>query len=287
MLNKSVKPIWLASYPKSGNTWLRLFLSALLKDKSDINEIETDGIISSRSIIDNFLGINSADIPEQDFLKYRTKLYHNWAESHKNKDYLLCKVHDACIRESEILFPPAITRGTIYILRNPFDMAASLANHHGLSIEGAVKALCNHKFSLSSKTNCLPQQVSQYLGTWAYHVESWANVHRGKMLLIKYEEMLKNPFEEFSKVAKYLEISHSAEEIESAIMKTSFNSLKKQEEVHGFIETSAKASSFFRSGKIGGWRNEITAQQADYIIDCNYSTLLKYQYIDSNDNILI
>lgn len=288
MLNKNAKPVWLASYPKSGNTWTRLFLSALLQEKDpDINHIATDGIISGRNVIDSTLGINSAELPEQDYLQYRSQLYNKWANSFVNREYLLCKVHDACMLEGEVLFPPSITRGVIYILRNPFDMAASTANHHGVSIDKAVKMICSNKHALAHKKTSLNSQISQHLGTWSNHVQSWTNVHRNNILLIKYEDMLSNSQETFSKVVNYIGLDYPQAAIEAAIEKTSFKNIQEKENKNRFREAPKSAERFFRQGTAGGWRNEITPEQATLIIDCNYETLLHYGYIDKNGEILV
>jgi aryl sulfotransferase len=288
MLNKEVKPIWLASFPKSGNTWTRLFLSALLQEKElDINNMATDGIISARNVIDSTLGINSAEIPEDSFLKYRSELYHKWAENHLKKEYLLTKVHDGCILKGHILFPPSITRGVIYILRNPFDMVASIANHNGITIKKAVKSLCNNEYTIANKKTNLNSQISQHLGTWSQHVEGWTNIHRNNLFLMKYEDMLNDGINTFSAAVRYLELDYTKEQIEKAIEEVSFKNVQKKETESTFKETPTKAERFFRNGKMGGWRNEITEDQAKYIIDCNYETLLKYNYIEKDGTILV
>ena len=287
MLNNNKKIIWLASYPKSGNTWMRLFLTALQKDTDfGINEIETDGIISSRNIIDSTLGINSAELHENDFLKYRSELYDKWANT-KTKETLFIKVHDACTLKGNILFPPKITKGTIYILRNPFDMVASTANHQSMSINKAVQFLCNNKAELAQSKYNLNQQISQHLGTWSEHIISWTNVHRNNMLLIRYEDLLHNSLETFTKVVNYLELNYSQEKIIRAIDQVSFDKIQEKEKKEKFKETPKKTELFFRSGKSGGWRNEITQDQANYIVDCNYESLLKYGYINENGDILV
>jgi aryl sulfotransferase len=287
MLNKEVKPIWLASYPKSGNTWTRIFLSSLLSDKDpDLNNLKTDGIISSRNIIDGTLGIDTGDIPERLFNKYRSELYHKWAES-KNKEFLLTKVHDACHNRGILYFPPKITRGVIYIIRNPFDMAASLANHNGTTISKSVKNLCDNSVCLANNHKKLNNQISQFMGSWSYHVESWTNIHRKNILVVRYEDMLNNGLETFKKIVSYLELDYTDEQIQKAIENSSFNKLKEKENQFTFKEKPAKAESFFRSGKVGGWRNEITKEEAQMIIDFNYDKLLKYNYIDQNGNILV
>ncbi|CAN5325239.1 sulfotransferase domain-containing protein [soil metagenome] len=287
MLNKNVKPIWLVSYPKSGNTWVRLFYTALTTGTDvDINKLGTDGVISARNVIDTTLGIYSSHIHLNDILTYRPALYHTWAKGFVNHDFIFCKVHDACALNGTILFPAAITRGVVYVLRNPFDMVASTANHENVSIEKALNFLCDNENSLLGSGIRLGTQVKQHLGTWSNHVESWTNVHRDNILIVKYENLLHDSLNEFSKIVAYMELDYSEKEIEAAILKTSFKDIQQQESKVKFKELP-KRDQFFRAGVSGGWRNEITAKQADLIIDCNYGALLKYNYIDAAGNILV
>jgi len=286
-LNENVKPIWLASYPKSGNTWTRLFFTALLKETVNINEIQTDGIISARNIIDSQLGIDSSDLTEKDFLKYRARMYHSWCESQVQKEYLLMKVHDACVREGYVLFPPEITRGTVYILRNPFDMVASSANHHNVSNEKAVRMICSNSHTLAGTGKKLNTQVSQYLGTWSYHLQSWENVHRDNMLVIRYEDMKSQPMETFSKLVNYVGLDYTSDQILRAIDEVSFSKIQQQEKEKAFKEAPKNTKQFFRSGKVGGWRDEITEDQIKLIIDTNYQSLLKHGYISKEGDVLV
>ncbi|EDM37163.1 Sulfotransferase [Pedobacter sp. BAL39] len=265
---------------------MRLFFTALTKEEPDINEMETDGIISSRLIMDQSLGMPSSAIPEEDLLEIRSAMYHRWAQTSK-KEFLLCKVHDACFREGIMLFPGQITRGVIYVIRNPFDIAASLANHNRSTIAEAVKALCDNQYTLSNSRNKLTYQLSQYMGTWSNHVDSWTNAHRDNIQVIKYEEMISKPFDTFSKVIDYLGLSHSSEDILSAIDKTSFDKIKKQESEKGFGEAPLKVDSFFRSGKVGGWQQELSAEEVRMIIDVNYATLVRYGYISEKGEVLV
>ncbi|MBS1780548.1 MAG: sulfotransferase domain-containing protein [Bacteroidetes bacterium] len=286
MLNTNAKFIWLASYPKSGNTWVRIFLSALLTGKEpDINNLETNLIISNRQLIDSTLGFSSSDIPDDDYLPYRTQMYEAYARAHK-QEYILCKVHDACTLKGKVLFTPAITRGTVYILRNPFDMVASTANHHNVSIEQALDYICSSDHALANRRTKLNSQVSQHMGTWSQHLQSWENVHHQNMLLVKYEDLVNNSQQAFSRIAAYINIPHTDAEVAQAIANAAFQKLQNQEQKSA-LRMAPHVKQFFRSGKVGGWRNEITTDQATRIIDCNYDALLKYGYIDNAGNILV
>jgi hypothetical protein len=166
-------------------------------------------------------------------------------------------------------------------------MVASIANHNGITIKKAVKNLCNNEYTIANKKTNLNNQISQHLGTWSQHVEGWTNIHRNNLFLMKYEDMLNDGINTFTALVRYLELNYTKEEIEKAIEEVSFNKVQKKETENTFKEKPTKAERFFRNGKMGGWRNEITEDQAKYIIDCNYETLLKYKYIEKDGTILV
>ena len=95
----------------------------------------------------------------------------------ENAETLYMKVHDAWGRadQDEPLFPPDVTAGAIYILRNPLDMAMSCANHWGVDVEKAVTNLCDPEFAIARTHEGLANQLRQSLGSWSGHVRSWVD----------------------------------------------------------------------------------------------------------------
>ena len=127
------KFIWLVSYPKSGNTWVRLFLHALQNNASleSLNKIDsTNGIASSRFIAEEYLGIETSELPDYDIQKLRPQIFTKWAEN--IKDEAIVKVHDAAFHHGVFTFPKEVTKNVILIVRNPFDMAASVCQSHAI-----------------------------------------------------------------------------------------------------------------------------------------------------------
>lgn len=280
--------IWLASYPKSGNTWMRLFLHALKTGAEQINDFEkiesTNGIASSRAIIDNYLGINSSDLPDKDVQKLRPEVYALWAQDLKEET--IVKVHDATFHAGIQLFPKELTKKAIYVIRNPFDMVASYANHMNRSIEKSIFELCNGEGALAGNELKLNLQVKQYLGSWSDHYNSWRNVFHDNITVVKYEDMLGDPIPTFTKVVSALNWSYDEQAIVKAIKASSFNNLKNAEEKNGFKE-QPRNGSFFRLGKSGNWRKEISMEQAQTIINRHYFTLLEMGYVNEKGEILI
>lgn len=145
--------VWLASYPKSGNTWFRIFLSNLRSEKAapiDINEIQTDGIFSSTIIFEKATGINPSNLTADEVDIIRPDVFRYYAN--RFDEQLFVKAHDAYtyLPTGEPLFPTNATYGAIYFVRNPLDVAVSWAFHNDEKVEKADETI--HKKSIIVKS---------------------------------------------------------------------------------------------------------------------------------------
>jgi len=127
----------------------------------------------------------------------------------------------------------------------------------------------------------LKVQLPQLLGSWSDHVESWTNKSNLPIYVLRYEDMLENPFHSFSGALQFLGMKYKMSEIENAIKRSSFNSMKMHEEKLGFMERSILAKSFFRKGIMGEWKNVLTNSQIDKIIQHHAEIMRKFGYLDS------
>lgn len=274
------KILWLASYPKSGNTWFRAFLTALLNNgEVDINRMASDGIFSSRTMFDLVADIDSRDLYDTEAKIMLPDVYRHIAA--ENNTLSILKVHDAFTTNAEgkDLIPGDVTQCAIYFIRNPLDIAGSLANHFQFSIQEAVDMLNNDDAYMAAQrgNNNRSEQFPQYLSGWSDHVESWTAKPSFPVLVIRYEDMLTNTYETFNKALKFIGWYYDTLAIEKAIAASSFSELKKQEMKSGFKEKTAKGT-FFRSGTIGNWEKELTIQQKIDIKIKHKNTLDKFKY---------
>ena len=262
--------IWLASYPKSGNTWFRIFLSNLLDDKEDpvdINKItSTHGIASARHIFDEITGIEASDLSHDEADLLRPGLYK--IISDEAKETLIIKVHDAYtfLPDKSPLFPPSATKGVIYIIRNPLDVAVSYANHNSCTVQKSIEMIGDRNHGLCTKNKRLVNQLRQKMGNWSNHVLSWTEATDHKVHVMRYEDMKQSPFETFSSAIKFADLDFGRKAVVEAIKKSSFEELQKQEKDKGFKEKAADSPSFFRKGEIGSWGEQLTPEQAQQII---------------------
>lgn len=289
MFTPQKRIIWLTSYPKSGNTWMRLFLHALHTGSSELLNLEdieaTSGIASSRALIDNNLGVYTSDMPDLDVQKLRGEAYKYW--SSVLTDDVIVKVHDAAFHRGIVTFPKEVTKKVIFIVRNPFDMVASYANHMGCDIKMAVWMLCDGNNTLAKSKNRLGTQVSQYMGSWSDYYNSWKNLYRDEMIVARYEDMKHDSLNTFRKVVDTLGWNKTDEDILKALEASKFDKVKSLENDKGFKEKPPKTEAFFRKGQTGGWKNEITAEQAQILVDRHFYTLLELGYIDEKGVILV
>ena len=147
--------IWISSYPKSGNTWLRIFLNNLESDEKKtpvcLNQLNKIKLLhaSGRSYLDETLGYNSSYLNERELQKVQKKAYIHIG-SRLNKDTYF-KNHSAyrIDASSDPLFPKNVTKAAIYIIRNPLEITCSYANHNNRSINAIIKDMNNPSHKLA------------------------------------------------------------------------------------------------------------------------------------------
>jgi hypothetical protein len=271
--------IWLASYPKSGNTWTRVFLANYLANASkpltldEMTKYSTGDAIAR--LYDNAAGkkVNRENFPL--VLSLRDRVLQNIVAS--GADAYLVKTHSARMEYYGVdLIPPRLSRSAIYIMRNPLDMVVSSARHYGVSLERAVEIIGTRNKVLAPSEKVMP--VMQ--GSWSEHVQSWTSFAGFPVVVLKYEDMLSNPQESFGKMLTHLGIPIDHERLDKAIRFSSFKELKKQEKKTGFSEKPEHAKSFFASGKSDQWKTALSPELVDRICNDHGETMKKFGYLE-------
>jgi hypothetical protein len=282
------KIYWLASYPKSGNTWVRIFLTNYLQDAdapADINHLRGGPIASDRELFDRWAGVESSDLAFDEIADLRPHVYLQMALHIEHPLYL--KVHDACTRnsEGELLFPASVTGGVLYLIRNPLDVAVSYAHHGGRTLEQIVASLSAPNGYAYENPKCLSDQLPQRLLSWSGHVRSWVDESGLPVTVIRYEDMLGQPEAAFESVVRTLGLELDAERLAKAIYHSSFEVIRDQEQETGFRERTIRADTpFFREGRAGSWRAEIPPELAEQVIATQADVMRRFGYLDENDH---
>lgn len=272
--------IWLASYPKSGNTWVRAFLANLMSNAREPVEINR---LPHFLLGDNFLvhyekfsGRSADELTAEEIERLRPQV-HEWF-AYSKADNTFVKTHNAVLRvNGKPLITPTATAGAIYVARNPIDVAVSFAHHYQVSYDRAVESLCDEQYVLPRASG----QIEQVLSSWSRHVRSWTAAPGLRHHLMRYEDMHRKATKTFASLVKFLELPKDKERLRRAIKFCSFNELQKQEKQEKFIESRPDGKSpFFRQGAVGSGREVLNEAQIQRLIDAHGEVMTELGYLD-------
>ena len=277
--------IWLASYPKSGNTWVRHFLASLIYSNQGKSGLDKLGFIMQYPKRDQFekLVTNLNDFRQ---------IKKNWIKSQDlinsdNKIKIFKTHHTLCTFEGDNFTNEKNTLGAIYIVRDPRNVISSILYHFNLSnIEEAINFIKEEKrFIFGNIKNKVNYPLLTLIGSWKSNYNSWKNIGKN-FLLVKYENLILNPNYEFNRIAKHIsEIANlrfSKEQINKSIEESSFKNLSILEDKNGFVESvedlKNKKKKFFNLGPKNNWQkildkkyiNEIESSFSDEMKELGY-----------------
>jgi len=275
--------LWLASYPKSGNTWTRNFLHNLFNilegrdggDSYDINKMNefTFWEISAKPYA-QLLGKPVTEATREEIAAIRPKVQAMIAES--TDGLAMIKTHHCLVMDrGNPVINTAFTAGAVYIVRNPLDVVISFANHLSKSIDETIDTMASRDVETGMDEN----SIYEIYGSWSQHVESWTRKPHHTIYVMRYEDMLADPVNVFGDLATHLLLRPRADQLGLAIERSSFETLKKQEEESGFKEKPDKAERFFRSGKSGEWQDRLTRRQVREIVRVHHEQMARFGYL--------
>lgn len=270
--------VWLASYPKSGNTWLRAFLANLVVNRSEpvpLAELPRHAVDEARpDIFTQIAGRPSAELSFDEIAELRPRVHAEIAARAQGTRFV--KTHNlAGSIDGHSLHNWNVTAGAIYVVRNPLDVAVSMTHHFGLDLDTAIEHLGDD--DVATQNNEL--FVLQMLGSWSRHVQSWADMAGDRLIVLRYEDLVRNPLEEFSKVARFVGIGQDHARIERAVRHADFRTLSSLEREHGFVEASGTGTRFFRKGLADEWRQAMSREQAQCVVAAHREQMIRFGYV--------
>lgn len=258
--------VWLASYPKSGNTLLRSMLSAYFFSKDGVSDFDLIKNIKQFPAIELFENMGIDVKKEEEVIKnyINVQAFYN-----KKNSVQFLKTHSYLFNIKNHRFTDLNNSlGSIYIVRDPRNVVTSLANFKNISPEEACDNMIKSyriPGDLSLKSGS--ERTTVYIGTWALNFNSWKSFKfQDRYLLVKYEDLINQKEKTFIKVLHFIfrlkkKIPHiNLDKIKNIISSTSFSKMKKKEQEEGFYETSTnektkEKTSFFNLGPHNDWKN--------------------------------
>lgn len=254
--------IWIASYPKSGNTWVRSIISSYFFSKT--------------GDFDFSLLKNISLYPGPKYFKKNinkpgeVSLY--WEASQKNiiqnQTLTFLKTHNALVSLNNRNFTSEnTTLGAIYIIRDPRNILSSLKNHYGFNdYNETFEFMKNKKKYIWDVRKKNDYSGFQFLGSWSDHYKSWLKNTKFKTLLVKYEDLQNDCYSTSHKIIKYILLLNrqtskvDEQKLFKSIETTKFDILKKKEKDKGFdesIKTNDIKKSFFFLGPENKWQERL------------------------------
>ena len=250
--------VWIASYPKSGNTWARAFLHNLVRvqkgedDEQDINEMARFSTWElDKKRYAGFLGYEPDNSTHRDEIAATRHAVHQQIADLVH-GIVFIKTHNSLVVDrghSTINF--AVTAGAIYVVRNPLDIAISYAHHSGSSIDDAIE-----RMSLSgAETDGSDIAVYEVHGSWSQHVLSWTRKPHHALHVVRYEDMLADPQTAFAAMAQHLHLASSRRNLARAIDALRSRGCRRRKEKKAFASVRrTPTKTFFAQAAPGSGR---------------------------------
>lgn len=271
--------LWLASYPKSGNTWMRAFLANLISDAPAPLPLKRIGDLCpsepSEIWFKPFTDKPVAELEAKEIAPLRTRAQERVASL--NKNVVPMKTHSYLGEDHGYpIISMKATFGAVYIIRDPRDVAISAADHFGKTLDEMITYMDD---SLATCAPMAGQIVHELQSSWSNHVESWTKWNHPGIFVVRYEDLLADPLDQFGRVARHFGITSDPARIEKAVEFSAFKQLQELEASEGFVERSLHSERFFRSGRSGGWRDELTAEQVARIEQDHATQMKRFGYL--------
>ena len=249
--------IWLASYPKSGNTWVRSFLASYY--------YSGDGNFNSK-LLKNF-----KQFPGKDFIKDHISdpgiISNYWKPVQEklieNNKFTFLKTHNCLMLMGDKKFTTTkYTAGVIYVIRDPRNVMTSFKNHYNKSYEETLKIMTKQDMMLYDNTSN-NYNTTQFISSWSNHHKTWLNSNPFKKILVKYEDLQLNSHNIFRELINFtngllgFDKHIDDKKFTNALETTNFENLKKEEIKGNFDENvysdQGKKINFFHLGFKNKW----------------------------------
>lgn len=268
------KLVWIASYPKSGNTWVRAFLHNYIRNSGKPHDVNCLTDLTAADInpgrYQRYDPRPASQYSTEDVQRMRPSVHRDLMQL--DATLVFVKTHNARFDVAGVpLITPEMTAGAIYIVRDPRDIAVSYSRHRGTTIDETIDFMADPR----AATGGTDEKVFELLSSWSAHVRSWTQEANPRVLILHYEDMVNAPRSSFGSIVRFLGDDPPDERLERAIHFSRFEEMQAQERARGFRERVAEATGpFFGTGRPGTWRGVLTVEQQDRI-ESDHGTVMR------------
>ena len=269
--------LWIASFPKSGNTWVRSLVSNYIYTNNDQSTLNKTELIKRFPSKRQFEGIC-----EFDKLKKETEISKHWIAAQNKINFyqglVFLKTHNICSSYKGNEFTNINnTCGSIYVVRDPRSVALSYSYWLNKPLNETIDEMLNPDILALNEDD----QTSEVRSSWKNNYLSWKNSPYPK-LIIKYEDLHQDTLASFKKILNFINLFEKIEINESkiydVIKKCSFENLSKIEKNDGFTQNYSK-TNFFRKGLTDEWKTELDKNLIKKIEEAFYKEMKELKYL--------
>ena len=281
--------IWIASYPRSGSTWIRALISTYLFSEKENKVFDNIKKIINFPNINHFKGIFEINEFSKEELKDKKKrdikkfeISKHWIAAQKkinfDKKITFLKTHNfGGSLDGNNFTNLENTLGVIYIVRDPRSVAVSNAYHNNISFNQSVDDLLDEKNFATNDGNLL-----EFRSSWKVNYLSWKNRAYPKLIL-RYEDLCSDTFQNFKKILNFINDFKKTDINDAKIKQTvdlcNIKNLSKLEDSHGFHEKLLNEKKFFRKGLVDEWKSKLEEHQIKKIEEAFYKEMKELKYL--------
>ena len=281
--------IWIASYPRSGNTWVRSFLSTYIYGEKNSSVFKNIKKIINFPNISHFKGIfeinkftqeEQKDKKKKDKKKFEISKYWIAAQNKINlsNEITFLKTHNfGGSLEGNEFTNSENTSAVIYIVRDPRSVAVSNAHHNSISYDQSISDLFDEKIFSTNEGNLL-----EFRSSWKVNYLSWKR-RSCPRLIIRYEDLISDQYQYFKKILNFIndfkKINIDTLKIKETIELCKLENLSKLEDQVGFDEKLKKEKKFFRKGLVDEWKSQLNKDQIKKIENAFFEEMRELKYL--------